>query len=276
MSRTLARVALYAFLVALSVPLVFPFLWMISSALKLPGDVLASPPQLIPRAITWDNIRAVFTFQPFGRQIYNSLYIATLVALFTCALSLLSGYAFARLRFPGRNVIFFVFLSALMLPVEVTLIPNFTLMKHLGLADTHVPLLTLPVFGATGVTGIFLMRQFIQSVPVELEEAAMIDGMGRPRILLHVVLPLARPMLGTIGIIAFLYSWNSFLEPLVFVNRSELFTVPLALTAFTDTSGNPIWGVQMAATAISTVPLLIAYLVARRQITESLAQTGIK
>ncbi|PXY27956.1 carbohydrate ABC transporter permease [Prauserella muralis] len=276
MSRLLTRGALYLFLIALSVPLVFPFLWMVSSALKLPGDVLASPPQLVPAEVTWDNIRDVFTFQPFARQVYNSLYIATLVALFTCVLSLLSGYAFARLRFPGRNVLFFLFLSALMLPVEVTLIPNFSLMKALGFADTHVPLLALPVFGATGVTGVFLMRQFIQSIPVELEEAAMIDGMGRLRILLHVILPLTRPMLGTIGIIAFLYSWNSFLEPLVFVNRSELFTVPLALTAFTDTSGNPIWGVQMAATAISTVPLLLAYLVARRQITESLAQTGIK
>ncbi|UQS23488.1 carbohydrate ABC transporter permease [Amycolatopsis thermalba] len=276
MSRTVSRVLRYAFLVVLSVPLVFPFLWMIASALKLPGDVLASPPQLIPRDVTLDNIRDVFAFQPFARQIYNSLYIAVLVALFTCALSLLSGYAFARLRFPGRNVIFFLFLSALMLPVEVTLIPNFTLMKDLGLADTHVPLLALPVFGATGVTGIFLMRQFIQSIPVELEEAAMIDGMGRARILLSLILPLTRPMLGTIGIIAFLYSWNSFLEPLVFVNRSELYTVPLALTALTDTSGNPLWGPQMAATAISTVPLVIAYLVARRQITESLAQTGVK
>lgn len=260
----------------LLLPLVFPFLWMISSALKSPAEIFGFPPRLVPAAPAWDNLRQVFLFQPFARQIYNSVYIATLVALATCTLSLLSGYAFARLRFPGRNVLFVVFLSALMMPSEVTLVPNFQFMQKLGLVDTHVPLILLPVFGATGVTGIFLMRQFLSALPKEVEEAAMLDGLGRLGILVHIVLPLARPMLGAVGIIAFLASWNSFLEPLVFLNRQELFTVPLALSGFTDTSGNPIWNLQMAATAISTLPVLAAYLFARRQITEGLARTGLQ
>ncbi|MCP3798397.1 carbohydrate ABC transporter permease [Allokutzneria sp. A3M-2-11 16] len=267
---------IYLLLVVLVAPLVFPFLWMVSSAFKQPSEIFAFPPSLLPESPTWNNIVEVFTFQPFARQIYNSLYIALVVALATCALSLLSGYAFARLRFPGKNLIFLVLLSALMLPTEVTLIPNFLMIRDMGLADTHVPLLAIPTFGAIGVTGIFLMRQFLQGIPRELEEAAMIDGIGRLGILWHIVLPLTRPILSTIGIVSFLASWNSFLEPLVFLNRNELFTVPLALSTYTDTSGNPIWNLQLAATAVSTVPILIAYLLARRHITDSLAHAGLK
>jgi multiple sugar transport system permease protein len=230
----------------------------------------------VPDDPRWGNIAEVFTAQPFARQIYNSLYIAVTVTAATCAIALLSGYAFARLRFPGRNLIFFAMLAALMLPAEVTLVPVFALMNALGLVDTHVPLIAMPVFGATGVMATFLMRQFFLALPTEVEEAGELDGLGRLGIIWHIALPLARPMLGTIAIIAFLASWNSFLEPVIFLDSAELFTVPVAITGFTDTSGNPIWNLQMAATAVSTLPVLLAYLIARRQITESLAHTGIK
>jgi multiple sugar transport system permease protein len=235
--RSVARRGLlYVLLIAAISPLVFPFLWMVSSALKPPAEVFSYPPRLIPRQVAWQNLTEVFTFQPFARQIWNSVYIAATVTVLTCALSLLSGYAFARLRFPGRNLLFFLLLSALMLPSEVTLIPLFKMLRLVNLVDTHVPLILAPAFGATGVMGTFLMRQFFQALPTEVEEAAQLDGLGRLGIIWYIAMPLARPMLATVAIIAFLASWNSFLEPLVFLSRTNLFT-------------------------------------ARRQITESLAQT---
>lgn len=270
------RALLYALLAVLVAPLVFPFLWMVSSALKPPAEIFSYPPRLIPQHVAWENLSDVFRLQPFAQQIWNSVYIAAVVTALTCALSLLSGYAFARLRFPGRNVLFFLLLSALMLPAEVTLIPLFKMLRLVDLVDTHVPLIVLPVFGATGVMATFLMRQFFQALPSEVEEAAQLDGLGRLGIIWHIAMPLARPMLGAVGIIAFLASWNSFLEPLVFLNRAELFTVPVAITGYTDATGHPLWNIQMAATAISTLPVLLAYLLARRQITESLAHTGTR
>jgi multiple sugar transport system permease protein len=274
--RITGTALLYVLLAAVTLPLVFPFAWMVSSALKDPADVFAYPPQLVPEHVRWSNIAEVFTAQPFALQMYNSLYIAVSVTLLTCAFALLSGYAFARLRFPGRNVIFFAMLAALMLPSEVTLVPVFALMQRLGLVDTHVPLIAIPVFGSTGVMATFLMRQFFLAMPAEIEEAAQLDGLGRLGIIWRIALPLARPMLGTVAIIAFLASWNSFLEPTIFLDSPELFTIPVAIAGFTDTSGNPEWNLQMAATAVSTLPVLLAYLIARRQVTESLAHTGIK
>ncbi|WP_245828250.1 carbohydrate ABC transporter permease [Micromonospora avicenniae] len=268
------RVLLYVLLVLAVAPLVFPFLWMASSALKPPAEIFSYPPRLIPQHVAWENLSEVFRLQPFARQIWNSVYIAAAVTALTCALSLLSGYAFARLRFPGRNLLFFLLLSALMLPAEVTLIPLFKMLRLANLVDTHVPLIILPVFGATGVMATFLIRQFFQSLPPEVEEAAQLDGLGRLGIIWHIAMPLARPMLGAVAIIAFLASWNSYLEPLVFLNRVELFTVPVAITAYTDATGHPLWNVQMAATAISTLPVLLAYVLARRQITDSLAHAN--
>jgi multiple sugar transport system permease protein len=268
------RGLLYLLLIVAISPLVFPFLWMVSSALKPPAEIFSYPPRLLPEHVAWGNLSEVFRFQPFARQLWNSVYIAVLVTVLTCALSLLSGYTFARLRFPGRNLLFFLLLGALMLPSEVILIPLFKMLRLVNLVDTHVPLILLPVFGATGVLGTFLMRQFFQSLPTEVEEAAQLDGLGRLGIIWYIAMPLARPMLGTVAIIAFLASWNSFLEPLVFLSRTDLFTVPVAITGYTDATGHPLWNLQMAATAVATLPVLLAYLVARRQITESLAHAG--
>jgi multiple sugar transport system permease protein len=268
------RGLLYLLLVAALTPLVFPFLWMVSSALKPPAETFSYPPRLIPRHVAWENLSEVFAFQPFARQIWNSIYIAVTVAVLTCGLSLLSGYAFARLRFPGRNLLFFALLSALMLPSEVTLIPLFKMLRQVNLVDTHVPLIVAPAFGATGVMATFLLRQFFQALPTDVEEAAQLDGLGRLGIVWYIAMPLARPMLATVAIISFLASWNSFLEPLVFLSRTNLFTVPVAITGYTDATGQPLWNLQMAATAVSTLPVLLAYLLARHQITESLAHAG--
>jgi multiple sugar transport system permease protein len=266
----------YVLLLILSLPFIFPFWWMITSSLKTASEVFAFPPTLLPPSWQWTNFVEVFAFQPFARQYFNSLYIAVSVTVLTILISAMAGYAFARVRFPLRNVVFLVLLSALMMPSEVTIIPNFFLFSALGWLDNHIPLILLPVFGANGVVGTFLMRQFFVQLPTALEDAAMIDGLGRFGIFWRIALPLARPIMAALAILSFLYSWNLFLEPLVFINSQHLFTLPLALNSFTDNYGLPIWHLQLAATTLAVVPVLAIYVLAQRHVVQSFTMSGVK
>jgi multiple sugar transport system permease protein len=266
----------YASLLLLSVPFVFPFWWMITSALKTAAEVFAFPPTLLPPSWQWTNFVDVFEFQPFARQYFNSLYIAAAVTVGTILISSLAGYAFARIRFAGRTMLFLLLLTALMMPSEVTIIPNFFLFSFLGWLDSHIPLIVLPIFGANGVVGTFLMRQFFLQLPSEIEDAAMLDGLGRYGIFWRIALPIARPPMAALAILSFLFSWNLFLEPLVFVNSQELFTLPLALATFTDNYGLPIWHLQLAATTLAVVPVLVVYVLAQRHVVQSFTMSGLK
>ena len=275
-NRWLWNISWYALLLVLSLPFIFPFWWMITSSLKTASEVFAFPPTLLPPSWQWSNFVDVFTFQPFARQYFNSLYIAASVTVLTILLSAMAGYAFARVRFPLRNLVFLVLLSALMMPSEVTIIPNFFLFSSLGWLDSHMPLILLPVFGANGVVGTFLMRQFFVQLPTALEDAAMIDGLGRFGIFWRIALPLARPIMAALAILSFLYSWNLFLEPLVFLNSQHLFTLPLALNSITDNYGLPIWHLQLAATTLAVVPVLVIYVLAQRHVVQSFTMSGVK
>jgi multiple sugar transport system permease protein len=276
MRRNAERAVLYAALLVLAVPFVFPFWWMLTSSLKSANEIFAYPPRLLPEVWQWQNLVDVFTYQPFARHYFNSLYIAGVVTVGTIAVASLAGYAFARIRFPGRGILFVLLLSTLMMPTEVTIIPNFQIMQAVGLLNTHVPLILIPIFGAAGVMGTFLMRQFFLGLPRELEEAAMIDGLGRLGVFRHIALPLAGPAIASLAVITFLASWNSFLEPLVYVNDLDLFTLPLSLRNFADAYGLPVWHLQLAATSLSVVPILIVYALAQRRIVESFATSGLK
>jgi multiple sugar transport system permease protein len=275
-NRWIWNLSWYVLLLVLSLPFVFPFWWMITSSLKTAAEVFAFPPTLLPPSWQWSNFAEVFAFQPFARQYFNSLYIAAAVTVLTILISAMAGYAFARVRFPLRNVIFLVLLSALMMPSEVTIIPNFFLFSALGWLDNHIPLILLPVFGANGVVGTFLMRQFFVQLPTALEDAAMIDGLGRFGIFWRIALPIARPIMAALAILSFLYSWNLFLEPLVFINSQHLFTLPLALSSFTDNYGLPIWHLQLAATTLAVVPVLVIYVLAQRHVVQSFTMSGVK
>jgi multiple sugar transport system permease protein len=275
-NRWVWNLSWYVLLLVLSLPFVFPFWWMITSSLKTAAEVFAFPPTLLPPSWQWSNFAEVFAFQPFARQYFNSLYIAAAVTVLTILISAMAGYAFARIRFPLRNVIFLVLLSALMMPSEVTIIPNFFLFSALGWLDNHIPLILLPVFGANGVVGAFLMRQFFVQLPTALEDAAMIDGLGRFGIFWRIALPIARPIMAALAILSFLYSWNLFLEPLVFINSQHLFTLPLALSSFTDNYGLPIWHLQLAATTLAVVPVLVIYVLAQRHVVQSFTMSGVK
>jgi len=272
----LVRACWYLALAILAVPFVFPFLWMLSGALKPQAEILSSSLSLVPNTWRWSNFTEVFAYQPFARQYLNSLYIATIVTAGTLFVASLAGYALARIRFAGAGLLLLLLISALMMPEEVTIIPNFFLMKWLGLVNTHMPLILLPIFGSQGVMATFLMRQYFTALPPELEEAARMDGLSRFGVFWKVALPLSRPALAAVSIITFLFSWNLFLEPLVFLSDIELFTLPLALSNFTDAYGLPLWHLQMAATSLAVVPILIVYIAAQRQIVESFALSGVK
>ena len=162
------------------------------------------------------------------------------------------------------------------MPPEVTILPNFLMMQKLNLINTHIPLIILPILGSNGVMATFMMRQFFLNLPKELEEAARIDGLDRPGIFWRVIIPNAKPALAAVAILSFLYSWNSFLEPLIYLNDIKLFTLPLALRNFTDAYGQPLWNIQLAATVMAVVPVLIFYILAQKQVVESFSFSGTK
>lgn len=273
--RVLGRALAYGTLALLALVSLFPFWWMLTTSLKEPARIFVFPPQLWPSPIRWENFADVLRTQPFLLYYWNSLYIATLVTLGTCCLASLAGYGFARLRFPFRNGLFVVLLSALMVPVEVTAVPLFILMRTLGLVNTHVPLILPPVLGAGGVFGVFLMRQFFLTIPGEIEEAARIDGLSPFGIFWRIVLPLAQAPLATLAIFTFLASWNEFFDPLIYLNSKPLYTLPLALALYTDEAGTA-WHLLMAASVLATLPLIGLFFMAQRRFIEGIALTGLK
>jgi ABC-type glycerol-3-phosphate transport system permease component len=263
-------------LVLLVIPFAIPTFWMIASSFKPINEIFQNPPTLLPDAPSLDGYAEAFRFQPFALQYWNSLYIAVSVTAVTMVVSSLAGYAFARIPFPGRNAVFLVVLTGLLVPTEVTIIPLFQIFRSVGFIDTHLPLLLVPAIGAPAVLGTFIMRQYFIAMPVELEEAARLDGLGRFGIWRRIFMPLARPALSAVAILTFLGSWNMYLEPTVYLTSPRLFTLPQALTRFTDVYGGEMWNVQLAAAAMTVVPVLAVFLVAQRQFVEGLAHSGLK
>jgi multiple sugar transport system permease protein len=263
-------------LAVLAVPFVVPTVWMIAASVKPLSEIFASPPTLWTNAPTLAAYAEAFTFQPFARQYLNSVYIAVVVTTITLLVSSLAGYAFARIRFPGANALFLVVLVGLLVPSEVTIVPLFQMFKQFGMINTHWPLILVTSLAAPCVLATFIMRQFFIALPVELEEAARLDGLGRPGIWLRISLPLAKPALSAVAILTFLSSWNLYLEPTVYLTSPELFTLPQALTRFTDAYGGEMWNTQLAAATMTVLPILIVFVVAQRQFVEGLAHSGLK
>lgn len=210
---------------------------------------------------------------PFPLAYWNSGYIAVLSVVGTLITSAMAGYAFARIKFRGSGVLFVIFLATQMIPKQVTLIPTYVVMSTLGWVDSHLSLIVPAML--VNPFAVFLMRQFILSLPIELEEAALIDGCGRLRIFFSVILPNLRPGLSALAIITALDAWNNFLLPLVLLNSSNLFTVPLLLSQFQGQYAGVNYGLIMAASALSTIPMLIVFIVAQRQILNSMASSGL-
>jgi len=248
---------------------------MVSTSLKDQTKVFVFPPQWIPDPIVWDNYPKVFERQPFQLYFFNSLYIAVTVTVGTAIFAALAGYAFAKLRFPFKNVIFVVLLSSMMIPAEVTAIPLFIGLTNFKLTNTHFPLIVPPILGAGGMFGVFLLRQFFITIPGELDEAAKIDGCNPWTTFWRIMLPQAIPALATLSIFTFLNSWNDFFDPLIYLSSKELYTLPLALSTFTDQTGTD-WHLLMAASVMATLPLLLVFFLAQKRFIEGVALTGLK
>ena len=268
-----ARTALvYSVLCCLAIITVFPFLWMFSTSLKEPGNILSLRPELIPTPVRWANYVDAWNEQPFGRYYLNSIIVAlsiTVGQLLTCSLA---AYAFARLRFVGREVLFFGYLCTLMIPGQVTMIPIFILLRYLGWIDTYKALILPWICSAYGT---FLLRQFFKTIPADLEDAAIIDGCSKFRIYRHIMVPLAKPALATLGTFTFLYSWNNFFWPLVVCHSPDMMTLPVGLSNFQGMYSTN-WELLMAASIIVMLPIVALYVINQRFFTRGIVLSGLK
>jgi multiple sugar transport system permease protein len=271
--RRAGSTALHVVLVLAGLLFVFPFVWMILTSFKTLPQLLKAPLSFLPQPFTLDNYVQAWNAVPFAQAYFNSIYIGVLVVIGTIITASMAGYAFARIRFRGSRVLFIVFLATQMIPAQVTLIPFYLLMSKLGWVDSHLSLI-VPALLANPFA-VFLMRQFVLSLPKELEEAALVDGAGRFRIFWSVVLPNLRPGIAALSIITAINVWNAFLFPLVLLNTPDLFTVPLLLQSFQSQFGSVNYGLVMAASAISTIPMLIVFIIGQRKIISSMAASGL-
>jgi multiple sugar transport system permease protein len=267
----LARTALtYLLLLVGAALFVLPFVWMLSTSLKQEGQVFAYPPQWIPRPVQWSNYTSVLTQFPFGRFFVNSLVQASGVTALQLTTSSLAAYAFARLRMPGRDVIFMLYLATLMVPLEIVIIPDFILIKQLGWLDTFAALIIPRSFSAFGV---FLLRQAFLTLPRDLDDAAIIDGASRLRIFWNIAVPLSGPALTTLAIFTFLGEWTQLLWPLIVTSRTDMMTLSVGLATFQGQYGTQ-WTLLMAGSAIAIVPVLVVFLAGQRYFVRSVAMTG--
>lgn len=268
-------VAIYATLAIGAVVVMLPFLWMLSSSFKPAGDILVYPPQLIPERWTVDNYRYVLEQTRYLTFVKNSLTVVAVTITGHVVSGSLVAYGFARFRFPGRNLLFMILLGTLMIPFHAYMIPRFWIMKQLGVLNTLTAVVLPYLFG--GPLYIFLMRQFFMSIPKELDDSARIDGCNTLQLFFYILFPLARPAIVTVAVLEFLAAWTSFLEPLIYLNSMDNYTVALGLSLFQQGFGGAVdWGPLMAATAMTALPPLIVFFVAQKQLLGGIASVGLK
>lgn len=261
-------------LVILTVMILFPLGWMVSTALKERKQIFTYPPEWIPDPVLWSNFRDAMTLFPFGTFIRNTLIIAGFNIAGVVLTSSLAAYAFARLRFPGRDLIFMILLSTLMLPFAVLMIPRYVEFRELGWLDSWLPLIVPNWFGGS-VFYIFLLRQFFRGIPRELSDAAKLDGASEFRIYWQIVMPLAKPALAVVAVFVFLDSWNDFLAPLIYISSPDKYTVSLGLSLFMGNYTTQ-WAYLMAASTLMTIPTIVVFIAAQRYFVRGVVLTGVK
>jgi len=276
-ARLLRTAFSYLLLLFFSFLTIFPFLWMISTTFKSRGAIFSLPPQLMPDLLfqdgMWDSYIKVLTKYNFLRYTANSFFVAGMAAIGQLITASLAGFAFARMRFRGSAFLFALLLSTTMIPIEVTIIPEFLLMARLSWLDTYLPLI-VPSF-LVGSFGPFMLREFFAGIPDELVEAAVLDGASTFRIYRDIFLPLSMPALTTLFLIAFIHNWNDLLRPVLYISTSSLRTVTIGLTTFQNEYGAQ-WNLLLSGAVISILPLLIVYIAAQRYIVAGIATTGLK
>jgi multiple sugar transport system permease protein len=259
-------------LIPIAFVMVIPLVWMLVTSLQTLEETRHYPPSLVPSSLQWSNYTDVLQRAPFARWFANTLIVTVIVVLGNLLFCSLAGYAFARIRFFGREVVFILILATLMVPFQVVIIPSFLIVKDLGLIDT-LGALILP--NLVSAFGIFMLRQFFRTLPIELEEAARIDGASRLGVLFKIVLPLSGPALATLAVIMFLWTWNDFLWPLITIYSAENMTIQLGLATFQG-AHQANTNLLMAANVMSMVPVLLLFFFAQRYFIRGIATTGLK
>lgn len=270
--RRVARVFAYTFTTLMAVAFTFPFLWLVSTSLKSANELARFPPTLIPHPAIWENYSNALTSQPFDHYFANSIIYSVGAIIGHVLSATLVAYGFSRLEFPGRDAIFVLVLSTVMLPAQVTLIPQYILFRELGWLNTLLPLIVPTYFG--GAFYIFLLRQFFLTIPRELDEAALMDGANRLDIYWRIILPLSRPILVTVVAFVFIGTWNDFFGPLIYLNTREKMTVALGLLQFRGEGA--IMNLLMAASVVALAPIVVVFFFAQRYFIAGITLTGMK
>jgi multiple sugar transport system permease protein len=263
----------YLVVTILALAVMLPFIWMIVTSFKSQTEVFAYPPTWIPQQPQWQNYLEVWKQAPFGRYYLNSTIVALAVTVGQLTSCILAAFAFARMNFKGKNAMFLIFLSTTMISSQVTLVPSYLIMRSLDWID-HYQALIVPFLA--NAFGVFMIRQSFRTIPRELEEAAKLEGCGRFRFLVQIMLPLCKPILASQALFAFMGNWNSYLWPLIITNRDSMRTLQIGLRYFVSGEGGTQWGIYMAAAVVISLPVILIYFLVQKTFVESMASTGLK
>jgi ABC-type glycerol-3-phosphate transport system permease component len=264
----------YGILIVVGIAILMPFIWTLSSSLKPYGAGITFPPEFIPSRFEWQNYAKVVKTIPFFMYMRNSALVTGFAVIGELLSASMVAYAFARLRFPGRNALFLVVLATMMIPYPVTLVPTFILFNKLGWVNTFLPLIVPPYFAPA--YSVFLLRQFFMTINHELDEAAEVDGAGWFRIYWQIILPLSKPALATIAIFGFMFYWNDFMGPLIYLSENSKFTLALGVNYLRNMRGGGDMSMQMAASVMFVAPCILLFFIAQRYIVQGIVTTGIK
>lgn len=271
--QNITKITRVSLLILFGVLFGLPFFWMIITSLKSSVQIFAVPPRLIPRPIVWKNYVVAINYIPFGLYLKNTLFICVITVLGTMISNSVIAYGFSRISWPGRDFLFMILIGTMMLPFSVTMIPLFILFKNFNWVPSSLPLIVPAFFG--NAFFIFLIRQFYMTIPDELSDAARVDGCGDLKIYYHIILPLSKPVLFTVGLFAFLGAWKDFLGPLIYLNDPKKYTLSLGLQNFIS-QNDAEWALLMAATVIFSLPVIILFFFTQKQYIEGMTFGGLK
>jgi ABC-type glycerol-3-phosphate transport system permease component len=272
-ARGVWRLLTYALLIGGGVLYTIPFLWMARTSLMAVGNMYLDPPQVIPDPVAWENYRVMWQTGPFAYWLANSALVTGIAIVATTFTSALVAFGFARTRFPGRDAFFVLVLTTMMLPGHITIIPQFILFRQIQWLDTLLPIIVPDLFGSAFY--IFVLRQFFLTLPLELDEAAEIDGAGLFAIFWRIVVPLSKPALATVAVFTFISKWNQFFEPLIFIRTPERLTLAVGINWFRNQYGTQ-FHLLMAASLVAVLPIIIIFFIAQKQFIRGIALTGMK
>lgn len=272
--KKISKSIIYIILLFISFVCLVPFYWMIRSSLMDMSQIFTMPPIWIPKPIKFSNYKEALTMLPFGRYFLNTLFVVVFTVLGTVITSSLCAYSFSRIEWKGRDTVFGILLTAMMIPFAVTLIPTFIGWQKLGVVNSYAPLIVPAWFGG-GVFNVFLLRQFFRTIPKELDEAARIDGAGHFTIYSKIIMPLSKPSLIVVSLFSFMGSWNDFLGPLVYLNDGDKFTLSLGLMQFQGMYSTQ-WQYMMAAATVVLIPIVIIFFIGQKYFIEGISMSGMK